>query len=73
MRFKYRYLVVEANRGANKEKLTKEALTDAIRSSIAENFGEYGSGSLLPTYQGTFYAPKEAMESLRAITNIFPK
>jgi len=51
VRFKYRYLVVEANQGRPSPPLTRDGLSDSIKASIQENFGDYGSGLLLPTYQ----------------------
>jgi RNase P/RNase MRP subunit POP5 len=54
VRFKYRYLVVETNQSPEQVKLSKESLSDSIKGSIQENFGDYGSGLLLPTYQGSF-------------------
>lgn len=56
VRFKYRYLVVSVNKGANDSNLSKDGLSDSIRASINENFGDYGSGTLSPTFQSTLDA-----------------
>lgn len=54
VRFKYRYLVVEARQERASPQLSRDGLSDSIKASIQENFGDYGSGILLPTYQSTF-------------------
>ena len=57
VRFKYRYLVVEARQKHASVQLSRDGLSDSIKASIQENFGDYGSGVLLSTYQSAFGSP----------------
>jgi RNase P/RNase MRP subunit POP5 len=54
VRFKNRYLVVEIVQSRRKSSVTKENLSDAVKQSIQENFGDFGSSLINTTYQGTF-------------------
>ena len=55
VRFKHRYLVLEAIQSRRKTGLSKDHVFDAIRQSLQENFGDFGSGLVMPTFQVKYW------------------